>query len=116
MNIYNIIQICEGNELKLNNCYDYQFNLSLKSLYDLSKSSDLFISVDNFYPHFCNMYNMYGIVIFGKSDPDIFGYPKNINILKDRKYLRSNQFDIWEHDEFDANAFDKINIKNYLID
>ena len=35
----------------------------------------------------------------------LFGYEQNINLLKDRKYLRQNQFDIWENDVFTEEAF-----------
>ena len=49
--------------------------------------------------------NNAGIVIFSKSDPKVFGYEQNINLLKDKKYLRSKQFDIWEAEEFDKDSF-----------
>jgi hypothetical protein len=35
---------------------------------------------------------------FGQSDPNIFGYPGNINLLKDRSYLRPEQFLHWWHE------------------
>jgi hypothetical protein len=35
-------------------------------------------------------------VIWGISDPDIFGYDYNTNILKDRKYLRPDPFGTWK--------------------
>lgn len=81
------------------------FNLSLKQIEKLIKQSDIWISVDNFLPHFCNHLNKRGIVIFGRSDPEIFGYKQNINILKDRKYLREYQFDIWEKIDFSRDCF-----------
>jgi hypothetical protein len=43
--------------------------------------------------------------VFGQSDPNIFGHPENINLLKDRKYLREKQFWIWEQAEFIEEAF-----------
>ena len=33
---------------------------------------------------------------YGLSDPLIFGDENNINILKDRKYLRADQFNFWD--------------------
>lgn len=48
-----------------------------------------------------------GIVLFAKSDPEIFGYPENINLLKDKKYLRWDQFGPWEATDFVEEAFFK---------
>lgn len=90
----NLIQIGVHGENKLiENCY---FNLSRENLLDLCRTMDLFISVDNFFPHFCHYYNFRGIVLFSRSDPNIFGYRENINLLKDRSYLRPDQFGNWE--------------------
>ena len=104
LNIY-IIQIGVDGETKLENVNEYQFNLSLKELEKLTLYVDTFISVDNFYPHFCNLINKSGIVIFSQSNPDIFSYKTNINLLKDIKYLRNNQFSTWEETQFNIEAF-----------
>jgi len=99
-----IIQIGTGNEEVLTE--DFRFNLSFKELRDLSRSVDLFISVDNFFPHLVNHYSgCKGIVIFSQSDPNIFGYKQNINILKDKKYLREKQFWMWEQCNFVKDSF-----------
>lgn len=66
---------------------------------------DIFISIDNFFPHFCHYYGKPGIVLFSRSDPKIFGYPENINLLKDSKYLRPDQFGLWESCDYIENAF-----------
>lgn len=79
--------------------------LSLHNLHNLLCTCDTWISVDNFFGHFATYYKKPGIVIFGRSDPKLFGYEQNINLLKDRKYLRQNQFDIWENDIFTEEAF-----------
>ena len=50
-----------------------------------------------------------GIVLWGPSDPLIFGHPENINLLKDRKYLVPNQFLIWEQQEYQSERFVKPN-------
>ena len=80
-------------------------SLTLDSLKTLIDSSDLWISVDNFMNHFGTWVCKRGIVVFGKSDPNIFGYEQNINLLKDRKYLRKTQFSIWEEEPFEAKVF-----------
>lgn len=100
-----IIQIgVDGEEKLVENC---QFGLCSKDLIDLCNTMDAFISVENFFPHFVhhNFKDKRGIVLFGKSDPEIFGYPENINLLKDQKYLRWDQFGPWEACEFQKEAF-----------
>lgn len=76
--------------------HDYIFDAPLDKLKDLLYSSDTFISVDNFFPHFAHYYNFRGVVIFSRSAPQIYGYPENLNLLKDLKYLRHDQFGLWE--------------------
>lgn len=71
----------------------------------LQKEADLVITVDNMINHLCWSYKIPCIVIFSKSDPEIFGHEENINLLKDRKYLSHNQFDMWQFQSYDINAF-----------
>jgi len=73
----------------------FSIGLSLNDLKKKAKEITTWIAVDNFFPHLCNVVNIKGIVIFTLSDPLIFGYRQNINILKDRKYLRESQFQHW---------------------
>jgi ADP-heptose:LPS heptosyltransferase len=86
---------------------DFRQNLSLNELKDLVLQCRMWISVDSFFQHFCWDINKYGIVLWGQSDPNIFGHPENINLLKDRKYLREKQFWWWEQCEYNAEAFVK---------
>lgn len=104
---HEIIQIgIEGEERLTDDC---RFGLPVPQLVELIKEMDLFISVDNFFPHMCHhyyeKYGKIGIVIFSQSDPSIFGYTENINTLKDKKYLRKNQFWLWEQAEYNEDAF-----------
>lgn len=82
-----------------------RFNLKLNELKILLLDCDAWASVDNFFNHFATFYKKKGVVVWGRSDPNIYGYSENINLLKDRKYLRSNQFHLWEQDEFNIDAF-----------
>ena len=102
---YYIIQIGIDGEDKLKNVNEYQFNLNLKELKQLTLFIDTFISIDNFYSHFCALLNKSGIVIFSQSDPLIFGHKLHINLLKNIKYLRGNQFNIWETAMYIEKAF-----------
>lgn len=87
-------------------CDEEQFGKSFRELKDLTDSSDGWISVDNFFQHFVHYHKLKsGIVIWSKSDPNIFGYPENINILKDRKYLRKEQFKTWNDEPHELESF-----------
>jgi hypothetical protein len=44
-------------------------------------------------------------VIWSQSNPLIFGHEENINLLKDKKYLRKEQFYLWEQCEYNKDAF-----------
>jgi ADP-heptose:LPS heptosyltransferase len=84
---------------------DFRKNLSFKELKELLLSCDTFICTDNFFQHFAHLYGKRGIVIWGLSDPKLFGYPENVNLLKDKKYLRPNQFQTWHECEYIEDAF-----------
>jgi ADP-heptose:LPS heptosyltransferase len=66
---------------------------------------DSWIAVDNFLPHMASYLGVRGIVLWGQSDPKIFGCKENVNLLKHPKYLRKNQFDYWENAEYKKQAF-----------
>lgn len=84
---------------------NFQKNLSIPELIKLIHNHDTWISVDSFAQHLCWDIGVKGFVIFSQSDPLIFGHKENINILKDRKYLRQQQFWMWEQAEFVEEAF-----------
>lgn len=60
-----------------------------------SPQCETWASVDNFFPHLCSHTNKGGVVVWSRSDPLIFGYPTNENLLKSRLYLRPDQFGKW---------------------
>lgn len=76
-----------------------------RTLPDVEKElSDVgyFVCSDNFLHHLAYVLGVKGVVIFGPSDPDIFGQPTNVNLLKSREFLRKDQFAYygdykWEH-------------------
>lgn len=82
------------------------FNTNLHELEEIVKRDCLtWISVDNFFHHLCAFINKPGVVIFGKSHPEIWGYPINKNLLKDRKYLRPDAYGFWEEVEHNPEVF-----------
>jgi len=104
-NDVHVIQIGTSGETKIDGVDEIMISLPLSELKKLVESCDTWISVDNFFPHLCNLVGKFGVVVFGQSDPLIFGHINNENILKDRKYLRTKQFDIWEACEYNDEAF-----------
>jgi ADP-heptose:LPS heptosyltransferase len=80
-------------------------DLPLEKIADLMKTCETWISCDNFAHHMAWTLNEPGIVIFGMSDPAIFGHPENLNILKDAKYLRARQFGLWSQEPENPAAF-----------
>ena len=100
---HDILQVgVHGEEKLVENCL---FNLSFAELKKVLQEADTFISVENFFPHFAHHYGKSGIVLFSSSDPKIFGYPENINLLKSRRFLRPDQFGIWESAKYAKEAF-----------
>ena len=81
------------------------FGRSCHELVQLVNSCETWASVDNFFPHLCSHTDKSGIVIWSRSDPLIFGYPRNKNILKSRLYLRPDQFGKWTDCSYMEEAF-----------
>lgn len=102
-----IWQIGVNNEYRFEGVTNHIFNKSLPEIAELANKASVWVSVDNFMPHLCNAYdvNTMGIVLFSKSDPKHFGYTQNINLLKHPKYLRPDQFFIWDQCDFNVEAF-----------
>jgi ADP-heptose:LPS heptosyltransferase len=100
---HTIIQVGTDGEHQLVD--DFRKNLSITDLSTLIRECDTWIGIDSFGQHLCWELGVKGIVIFGQSDPNIFGHSENINLLKDRKYLREKQFWLWEQTEFNSDAF-----------
>jgi ADP-heptose:LPS heptosyltransferase len=91
---YDIIQIgVEGEEQLVE---DFRVDLPISDIKNLLRCADTWISVDNFLPHLAHLLKKPGIVLWGESDPNIFGYPENKNLLKSRRNLRPDQFGIWD--------------------
>jgi ADP-heptose:LPS heptosyltransferase len=101
---YILTQIVFGNEPKLDVNF-HIFNPNLLELEVLLKNNHTWLSVDTYLQHIANFVEKTGIVIWGQSDPLIFGHKENLNLLKDRKYLRENQYGLWRDCEFKEEVF-----------
>lgn len=86
--------------------FEFKQNLKLRQIATLVKECDTWISVDSFLQHLNQCWvRKRGIVIWSQSDPAIFGYPSNINLLKGSFYLRDKQFWLWEQCDYNKDAF-----------
>jgi len=84
---------------------DFRKNLPLSELKKLIDECRTWISCDSFMQHFGWMQGKQGIVLWSVSDPNIYGHPENINLLKDRSYLAENQFLWWDSVNYNPDAF-----------
>lgn len=80
-------------------------NLPIEELEKLIKDSFILISVDSMAQHLAWYVDKPCICLWGLSDPAIFGHPENINLLKDKKNLRSDPWHWWENIEVNKEAF-----------
>lgn len=86
---------------------DFRKNLSILELKHLLDECRTWIGVDSFFQHLAWSVNKPGIVLWGISDPNIYGHKENTNLLKDRVYLAESQFLWWEAFEHNSDAFVK---------
>lgn len=93
---YKVVQVCGIGQTALDHVQDCVCSPSMNVLDKIITECQGWISVDSFLQHYCWSIGKSGIVLFGPSDPIIFGHRENINLLKNRSYLRPNQFDIWD--------------------
>lgn len=98
-----LVQVAAKGEQQL--VPDLRVGLSLPAISDLLRACDYWIAVDSFLPHLAHHLPKPGVVLWGLSDPEIFGYPENLNLLKDRRYLRRRQFRMWEEQSVTPQAF-----------
>ena len=82
-----------------------KFGLSFAEIIKLAETCDKIICVDSFLQHLLAPSKRQLIVLWSRSDPEIFGYKHNINLLLDRAKLRPDQFGIWEACPYDPTAF-----------
>ena len=100
---HEVVQVGIEGERQVAN--EFKKGLSFTQLGDLILACDTAITVDSYLQHHFDYLGKRAIVIFGVSDPLIFGHPRHINLLKDRKYLRPNQFETYNGHPWVKEAF-----------
>lgn len=103
---YRIIQIGVTGEEKIEGVSHLVLNASYAQLKEIANECATWIAVDNFWPHFCHANKLKpGIVLWGASDPRVWGYPENINLLRGRDFLRQHQYQTWSEIDYDPRRF-----------
>ena len=80
-------------------------NPSFNEVAALVETCHTAICVDSFMQHAMWYFGKKAIVLWGISDPLIFGHDIHVNLIKDRSYLRKNQFDLYYSNEVNPNSF-----------
>ena len=84
---------------------DFRKDLTVIELRELINQCRIWVSCDSFFQHLAWQQKKMGVVLWSVSDPNIFGHPENINLLKDRNNLVQNQFLWWEFVEHKSEYF-----------
>lgn len=105
-NGFETIQVGTDKEIDYD-CTERYDNLKMSELLALLEQSCTFISVDNFFHHFAYYYNRRGVVLWGQSNPNLFGYKEHINLFTDKKYFRKDkdQYGFWEEAPYISESF-----------
>lgn len=80
-------------------------NKSFKEISKMIQDCYLVFTVDSMASHLAWYLKKKAVVLFGQSDPNIFGHSENLNLLKNRKYLRLDQFNVYEGLPYREKAF-----------
>jgi len=89
-----VVQVGVEGELQL--VEDFRKNLTLQDLAKTIRECTTWASVDTFFQHYAWSQGKKGVVIWGQSDPRIYGHEENDNLIKDYSFLTPNQFLMWE--------------------
>jgi len=105
-----VIQIGTSIEPQISDDVDeFLVNMPFEYILDLLNKCKFWMSVDNFLQHLAEFTNPHkkGIVLWGKSNPKIFGYSHNYNLYLSQSCFRKEQFLYWYLDKWDENVFVK---------
>lgn len=104
-NLIELISVSGTNGFPLDDIVEIKTAIPLTESMELINKADKIICIDSYLQHLCWYMGKKAVVIFGQSNPDIFGHKENINLLRDVRYLRKHQFDKWELCPYIEKAF-----------
>ncbi len=82
---YDFIQLGSKDDPLVKGVIDMRGKTTVREAIALVKHSKCFVGVDSFLGHAPNITGTPGVVLFGPSNPIVWGYDENINIYKDLK-------------------------------
>lgn len=80
-------------------------DVPIRDIERMLSTCETWISVDSFVPHLAHTIGQPGVVLFGPSDPLIFGHAEHINLQAGRQHLREWQFRHWSQVDPNPAAF-----------
>jgi len=102
---HEVLQLSVSGEPDVPGCHARRDDVPLRAVEALIRASETWVSVDNFFHHLAWSVGKPGVAVFGLSDPDIFGHPENVNLIRDRRFLRKRQFGLWSQEPPRPEAF-----------
>lgn len=103
---YEVVQLGVKGEERIEGVGTFITGFPYDKIRDLVNQCATWISIDSFLPHLCHYYRLKpGIVLFGPSDPRIFGHSENTNLLRGRDFLRPWQYQDWNSWDHQPSAF-----------
>jgi ADP-heptose:LPS heptosyltransferase len=79
---YTFVQVGGIDEPKVEGAVDFRGKTTLREAFCLIKHASSFIGVDSIHSHVTNAFKKPGVVLFGDSDPAVWGHDNNINVFK----------------------------------
>lgn len=76
------IQLGLNKEKYINGAIDFRGKYSLREQLSILYNSKIYIGLDSFWNHAAKAFNIKSVILFGPSDPKVWGYDENINIYK----------------------------------
>lgn len=74
---------------------DFRTNMNLQELAQVLHTCEFWIGCDSFVQHYAWDLGKPGAVLWGPSNPDIYGHPENLNITKGKQFQCADQFLMW---------------------
>ncbi len=110
---HEVIQVGSNQEPTI--AKQFKRSLSFVQVSDLLRDCDTFIGVDSYLQHHAWFVGRRGIVLWGPSDPKIFGHGIHVNLLKNRDFVRPHQFEMWTQTTANPDAFVKPDVVMFWV-
>lgn len=106
VNGHEIIQIGVQGEERIEGVDQFVVGWPFDKIKTLMESCDTFVSVDSWFPHFAHYHRLKpGVVLWGKSNPRVWGYAENENLIVGEDKFRQFQYMDWESEPHDPSVF-----------